>query len=217
MRVRWQTSPTGVGVGVVVCFLLTVLLEQLYIRDLRFFRAQCTRYWQEQPERKAGSNMAQGTVKWFDNKKGYGFITPDDGSEDLFVHHTGIAGVGFKSLDEGAKVSYEAARGRKGMQAVNVSALLAAGRQHRRVNSRVEVEAPRKDAPVREEWTPGFKSGDAVLFTETHYLTGRQATILTASPNEILVRTSIVRGKGVLYRGNAVLTVRPDQIRKLPQ
>jgi cold shock protein len=65
--------------------------------------------------------MAQGTVKWFNDEKGYGFISPDEGSEDLFVHHSGIAGTGFKSLDEGAKVSYEATQGQKGMQAANVS------------------------------------------------------------------------------------------------
>ncbi len=67
--------------------------------------------------------MAQetGTVKWFDGDKGYGFIRPDDGGEDLFVHHTGITGGGFKSLEEGEKVTYEVARGRKGMQAQNVS------------------------------------------------------------------------------------------------
>ena len=65
--------------------------------------------------------MPQGTVKWFNDEKGYGFITPDDGSEDLFVHHTGIAGSGFKSLEEGEKVSYEVTRGKKGMQAVSVS------------------------------------------------------------------------------------------------
>jgi CspA family cold shock protein len=65
--------------------------------------------------------MAQGTVKWFSDEKGYGFISPDDGGEDLFVHHTGISGEGFKTLDEGAKVTYEATQGRKGMQAENVS------------------------------------------------------------------------------------------------
>ena len=51
--------------------------------------------------------MAEGTVKWFDDAKGYGFMTPAEGSKDLFVHHSGIAGDGFKSLPEGAKVSYE--------------------------------------------------------------------------------------------------------------
>ena len=65
--------------------------------------------------------MAQGTVKWFSDEKGYGFISPDEGSKDLFVHHTGIAGSGFKSLEEGTKVSYEATQGKKGMQADNVS------------------------------------------------------------------------------------------------
>jgi cold shock protein len=65
--------------------------------------------------------MPQGTVKWFNQEKGYGFITPDDGGDDLFVHYTGIAGEGFRSLEEGAKVSYEATRGEKGMQAENVT------------------------------------------------------------------------------------------------
>ena len=65
--------------------------------------------------------MAQeGTVKWFSREKGYGFITPDEGGEDLFVHHTGIAGGGFRTLEEGAKVTYEATRGKKGMQAEDV-------------------------------------------------------------------------------------------------
>ena len=66
--------------------------------------------------------MAQeGTVKWFNEDKGYGFISPDDGGEDLFVHYSGIAGDGFRSLEEGAKVTYEPTQGRKGMQAENVS------------------------------------------------------------------------------------------------
>jgi cold shock protein len=76
------------------------------------------------PRNKKGGlmDMAQeGTVKWFSDEKGYGFISPDDGGEDLFVHHTGIEGTGFKSLEEGAKVTYEATQGRKGMQTVNVS------------------------------------------------------------------------------------------------
>jgi CspA family cold shock protein len=66
-------------------------------------------------------HMPQGTVKWFNEEKGFGFISPEDGSEDVFVHHTGIAGSGFKSLEEGEKVTYEVTQGRKGLQAVNVS------------------------------------------------------------------------------------------------
>jgi len=74
-------------------------------------------------ERKAGvfKHMPQGTVKWFNEEKGFGFISPEDGSEDVFVHHTGIAGSGFKSLEEGEKVTYELSQGRKGPQAANVS------------------------------------------------------------------------------------------------
>jgi CspA family cold shock protein len=65
--------------------------------------------------------MPQGTVKWFSQEKGYGFITPDDGGEDVFVHFSGIAGEGFKSLEEGEKVTYEVTEGRRGLQATNVS------------------------------------------------------------------------------------------------
>ena len=73
-------------------------------------------------EEKGGrKRMAQGTVKWFSDEKGYGFISPDDGGEDLFVHYSGIEGGGFKSLEEGTRVTYETTQGRKGMQAVNVT------------------------------------------------------------------------------------------------
>jgi CspA family cold shock protein len=65
--------------------------------------------------------MTQGTVKWFSQDKGYGFITPDNGGEDLFVHFSTIQGSGFKSLEEGEKVSYEVGQGQKGPQAQNVS------------------------------------------------------------------------------------------------
>ena len=67
--------------------------------------------------------MAEGTVKWFSNEKGYDFITPDDGEKDLFVHFSSIDGDGYKSLDDGAKVSYESEEGPKGPVAVNVSVL----------------------------------------------------------------------------------------------
>ena len=64
--------------------------------------------------------MANGTVKWFNDSKGYGFITPDEGTKDLFVHFSNIAGDGFKSLSEGAKVEFEPAEGQKGPEARNV-------------------------------------------------------------------------------------------------
>lgn len=64
--------------------------------------------------------MAQGTVKWFNNDKGYGFITPSTGGNDVFVHHTAIDGTGYKSLNEGDRVEYEVTRGPKGDQAANV-------------------------------------------------------------------------------------------------
>jgi len=65
--------------------------------------------------------MATGTVKWFNDSKGYGFITPDEGSKDLFVHFSNIAGEGFKSLSEGARVEFESREGQRGPEATNVS------------------------------------------------------------------------------------------------
>jgi CspA family cold shock protein len=67
--------------------------------------------------------MATGTVKWFSDDKGFGFITPDDQSSDLFVHHSSIAGEGYRSLAEGAKVSFESEPGPKGPKAINVQSL----------------------------------------------------------------------------------------------
>ncbi|MDD5218417.1 MAG: cold-shock protein [Candidatus Omnitrophica bacterium] len=65
--------------------------------------------------------MEQGTVKWFDNTKGYGFISRENGGKDVFVHHSAITGTGYKSLDEGQRVEFEVTQGPKGDQAVNVS------------------------------------------------------------------------------------------------
>jgi CspA family cold shock protein len=65
--------------------------------------------------------MATGTVKWFNDSKGYGFISPDEGGKDLFVHHSEIEGQGYRSLTEGAKVQFEARQGQKGPEAVGVA------------------------------------------------------------------------------------------------
>jgi len=66
--------------------------------------------------------MATGTVKWFNDAKGFGFITPDDGGDDLFAHFSAIQSQGFKSLKEGQKVQYEVTQGPKGKQASNIRA-----------------------------------------------------------------------------------------------
>jgi cold shock protein len=70
--------------------------------------------------------MPTGTVKWFNDNKGYGFITPEDGGKDVFVHHSAISGAGFKSLAEGARVEYEVEEGPKGPQARDVSVVSSA-------------------------------------------------------------------------------------------
>src|SRR4051812_32103029 len=70
--------------------------------------------------RSQGESMATGTVKWFNDAKGYGFITPDDGSEDLFAHFSAINMSGFKTLKEGQKVSFDVVQGPKGKQASNI-------------------------------------------------------------------------------------------------
>ena len=67
--------------------------------------------------------MATGTVKWFNSEKGFGFIAPDDGGDDLFAHFSEIQGSGYKTLDENQKVEFEVAHGQKGLQAANIRAL----------------------------------------------------------------------------------------------
>ncbi len=64
--------------------------------------------------------MATGTVKWFDETKGFGFITPEDGSKDVFAHYSAIASEGYRSLAEGQKVTYDVVQGQKGPQAANI-------------------------------------------------------------------------------------------------
>ena len=71
-------------------------------------------------ELQAGFSVGTGTVKWFSDEKGFGFITPDGGGRDLFVHFSGITGDGYRSLSEGAKVSFEEENGDKGPKAINV-------------------------------------------------------------------------------------------------
>jgi CspA family cold shock protein len=67
--------------------------------------------------------MAQGTVKWFNETKGFGFIAPEDGSADVFVHYSSISGNGFKTLADGQKVEYNVTQGQKGLQASDVRAI----------------------------------------------------------------------------------------------
>ena len=73
--------------------------------------------------KKAIRKMSQGTVKWFNDQKGFGFITVEDGGKDIFVHHSAIEGAGFKSLAEGDRVSFEIEQGAKGPSAVKVKKL----------------------------------------------------------------------------------------------
>ena len=70
--------------------------------------------------------MSQGTVKWFNAEKGFGFITPDDGGKDVFVHFSEIQGSGYRSLNEGDEVEFEVEQGQKGLQAKNVEVTNAA-------------------------------------------------------------------------------------------
>ena len=67
--------------------------------------------------------MATGTVKWFNSEKGFGFIAPDDGSDDVFAHYSAISSSGYRSLDEGQKVEFDVVQGNKGLQAENIRPL----------------------------------------------------------------------------------------------
>ncbi len=73
--------------------------------------------------KEVGKGMPSGTVKWFSAEKGYGFITPDEGGKDVFVHYSAIQSEGYRTLNEGQKVEYEVVQGQKGPQAANVKML----------------------------------------------------------------------------------------------
>jgi CspA family cold shock protein len=80
----------------------------------------------KEPAKPSGTKeqlMATGTVKWFNGEKGFGFIAPDDGGEDVFAHFSAITGGGYRSLEEGQKVEFEITQGQKGLQAENIRAL----------------------------------------------------------------------------------------------
>ena len=83
----------------------------------------CTAWARARVELQVGFSVGTGTVKWFSDEKGFGFITPDEGGRDLFVHFSGINGDGYRSLSEGAKVSFEEENGDKGPKAINVQKL----------------------------------------------------------------------------------------------
>src|SRR5688500_5785833 len=91
--------------------------------------------------------MATGVVKWFSDEKGFGFITPDDGGKDAFVHFSGIAGDGFRTLTEGAKVEYELGESSKGPQATNVRIIWLGEGREGRVRRRGHRGAPERDVP----------------------------------------------------------------------
>jgi CspA family cold shock protein len=96
--------------------LVKTIFSVLHFRDI------CARGYNESFFRKEECGMVKGTVKWFNDKKGFGFLSREDG-DDVFVHHTSIQGEGFKTLREGQAVEFEVQEGPKGPQAVNVRAL----------------------------------------------------------------------------------------------
>ena len=125
--------------------------------------------------------MATGTVKWFSDDKGFGFISPDDGTKDLFVHHTGIVGEGYRTLAEGARVQYDAEAGSKGPKAVNI---VAAGSGARSID---------EPEDVAQEW-PGILGPDglpisaadsdilAAIVTDVRSVTAALINKLAANP-----------------------------------
>ena len=128
MERRWQTSSHNIHGSALdddprACPDRPAARRRELHRSLRSCGLVASRLWAgpaRREVRRKGQHVPTGTVKWFNDEKGFGFITPDDGERDLFVHYSGIDGGGFKSLSENAKVEYEEESGDKGPKAVNV-------------------------------------------------------------------------------------------------
>ncbi len=99
--------------------------------------------------------MPKGTVKWFSDSKGYGFITPEDGGPDVFVHFSGIEGVGFKTLAEGDVVEFETEQGPKGVRAVNVVKTRLTQPDRRAIESAAAVEGTPRRSFFVSSWRAG--------------------------------------------------------------
>ncbi len=98
-----------------------MIVYEVYSYSLsRIFSMKKTERQNKRPNGQRSTEVGTGTVKWFNGKKGFGFITPDDGGEDLFVHHSEIKMDGYATLDEGQKVEFEIGQGKKGPCATNV-------------------------------------------------------------------------------------------------
>lgn len=111
LRILNHASEVALQSDSLIAFLIIILLKAQSINGLRLgITANKART----------SKMATGTVKWFNDTKGYGFISPDDGGDDLFAHFSEIQAEGFKSLQDGQKVSFEVTQGKKGLQAANI-------------------------------------------------------------------------------------------------
>ena len=119
---RFETEAPGLCVIARVLFLFSIHRERLDVVGVAV-RKDGKHHGAGRLRKKGTNLMAQGTVKWFNDSKGYGFITLDDGSKDCFVHHSAIQGEGFKTLDEGDRVEFEIVQGEKGPAAENVRKL----------------------------------------------------------------------------------------------